>query len=124
MSEQVPCPCGSGLSLVECCGCYIAGIPAQTAEQLMRSRYAAYVIKNEAYLLATWHVSARPKLLDEDEAKWLGLKIVKHQQHDDTHAVVEFIARYKIAGRAYRLHEISQFVFEEGRWFYLDGVLR
>ncbi|BBP01698.1 YchJ family protein [Sulfuriferula nivalis] len=124
MSKQALCPCGSGVYLVDCCGCYIAGMAAQTAEQLMRSRYTAYAIKNEAYLLATWHLRTRPRFLDEDEAKWLGLKIVKHQQQDDTHAVVEFIARYKISGRAYRLHEISQFVFEEGRWFYLDGVLR
>jgi SEC-C motif-containing protein len=124
MNEQALCPCGSGLSLDDCCGCYIAGMTAQTAEQLMRSRYTAYVFKNNAYLFATWHVRTRPELLEEDNAKWLGLKIINYQQHDNTHAIVEFVARYKIAGRAYRLHEISQFVFEEGRWFYLDGVLR
>jgi SEC-C motif-containing protein len=124
MRDTDYCPCGSGSSLVKCCGRFIAGLPVQTAEQLMRSRYTAYVLNNVAYLLATWHASTRPAMLDEDKTKWLGLKVVNYQQQDASHAMVEFIARYKIAGRAYRIHEISQFVFEDGRWFYLDGVLR
>jgi SEC-C motif-containing protein len=124
MRDTDYCPCGSGSSLIDCCSRFIAGLPVQTAEQLMRSRYTAYVLNNVAYLLATWHASTRPAMLDEDKTKWLGLKVVNYQQQDASHAMVEFIARYKIAGRAYRIHEISQFVFEDGRWFYLDGVLR
>ena len=30
---------------------------------------------------------------------------------------------YRIAGRGHRLHELSRFVREEGRWFYVDGEL-
>jgi len=30
----------------------------------MRSRYSAYVLKLEAYLLATWHPGTRPAALD------------------------------------------------------------
>ena len=43
---------------------------------------------------------------------------------DADHAEVEFVARYRIAGRAVRLHERSRFVREEGRWYYVDGDMR
>src|SRR5687767_1109085 len=54
------CPCG-GPSLATCCGPYLDGTALPpTAEALMRSRYTAYTLKNEPYLLATWHPSTRP----------------------------------------------------------------
>lgn len=89
----------------------------------MRSRYSAYVLKLEDYLLATWHASTRPEKLEllADNNKWLGLEIKRHEVQSPEQATVEFVARYKIAGRAYRLHELSRFVREEGRWYYLDG---
>ncbi len=91
----------------------------------MRSRYSAYVLKLGDYLLATWHPATRPSELDlaADGTKWLGLEIRKHVQPDDTHATVEFVARYRIAGRGHRLHERSRFVREAGCWFYVDGDL-
>ena len=91
----------------------------------MRSRYSAYVLKLEDYLLATWHPDSRPSELHlaADDSKWLGLEVKKHAQQDDTHARVEFVARYRIAGRGHRLHEISRFVRADGRWFYLDGKI-
>ena len=90
----------------------------------MRSRYSAYVLALEPYLLATWHPSTRPESLDLDDGtqtRWLGLDIRKHQSTGPDTALVEFVARYKIAGRAHRLHESSRFVREQGHWFYLDG---
>lgn len=89
----------------------------------MRSRYSAYVMKLEDYLLATWHPDTRPAALDlaYDDTKWLGLEVKCHRQESADQASVEFVARYKIAGRAHRLHEISRFVREDGRWFYMDG---
>lgn len=119
------CPCASGKRYASCCGRLHAGAEnAPTAEALMRSRYSAYVQGLESYLLATWHESTRPASLNlaEDAAtKWLGLDVKRHQQSDATHAIVEFVARYRIAGRGHRLHEISNFVREDGRWFYVDG---
>lgn len=90
----------------------------------MRSRYSAYVLQLANYLQATWHVSTRPAEMtfDDEQTKWLGLDLRAHAQHGDD-ATVEFIARYKINGRAQRLHEISRFVREDGRWYYLDGEL-
>lgn len=119
------CPCGSGRPYAACCGRLHAGAEAApTAEALMRSRYSAYVMGLEPYLLATWHASTRPASLDlagEAGTKWLGLEIKRRQTLDDCHATVEFVARYRIAGRGHRLHEISNFVREDGHWFYVDG---
>jgi SEC-C motif-containing protein len=126
--NSTPCPCGSGKPYAECCARYIeGGTPAPTAEALMRSRYTAYTLLNEDYLLASWHPSTRPTALglaDEAPTKWLGLEVKRHVQQDATHAIVEFVARYKVNGRAHRLHEVSRFVQEAGRWFYVDGDIQ
>ena len=93
----------------------------------MRSRYVAYVLGLELYLLETWHTSTRPASLDldkESKPRWLGLTTKRHESQDENHAIVEFVARYKIDGRAYRLHETSRFVREDGRWFYIDGDIK
>lgn len=116
-----PCPCGGG-AYDACCAPLHQGKPAPDAEKLMRSRYSAYVLRLEDYLLATWHPDTRPSSLDlaADDSKWLGLEVKRHQA-DGESATVEFVARYKIAGRGHRLHEVSRFTREHGRWFYLDG---
>lgn len=120
------CPCGRALAYADCCARHIeGGATAPDAETLMRSRYTAYVLDREDYLLATWHPSTRPNKLALEEPvrpKWLGLRVLRHAVEDAEHASVEFIARYKIAGRARRMHEISRFVREDGRWYYLDGT--
>ena len=137
MSQPSTCPCG-GPSLATCCGPYLSGAAVPpTAEALMRSRYTAYTTGNEPYLRATWHPRTVPAeaLIDPIERlQWLGLEVesalrlrqrkaqLPESQDADT---VEFVARYKINGRAHRIHEISRFVREEAngvaRWFYLDG---
>ncbi len=89
----------------------------------MRSRYSAFVLKLGPYLLATWHPDTRPATLDlaGDSTQWLGLEVKRHAQDAPDTATVEFVARYKIGGRAHRLHETSRFVRQDGRWFYVDG---
>ena len=116
------CPCGGG-AYAACCGRYHRGDIPATAELLMRSRYSAYVLGLHDYLLATWHPRTRPTLQDlqGDDARWLGLEVRAAQEHGDE-ATVEFIARYRSAGRGHRLHETSRFLREGGRWFYLDGT--
>lgn len=133
------CPCG-GPSLIACCGPFIEGsaLPP-TAEALMRSRYTAYTQKNAPYLLATWHPTTRPSepLIDEQEPiRWLGLEVKstlrlrqrKVDLPDDPDSdTVEFVARFKLGGRAHRLHEVSRFLREPDpqtglkRWYYVDG---
>ena len=120
--RPVPCPCGATNYSI-CCGRYHNGAAAPDAEALMRSRYSAYVLKLEAYLLATWHPDTRPATLhlDDESRKWLGLEVKKFIQKSADRATVEFVARYKIGGRAHRLHEISRFVRDGEQWFYVDG---
>lgn len=123
-----PCPCGSARPYAACCGRFHAGplhLQAPDAEVLMRSRYSAFVRVDAAYLLATWHPSRRPASLELDPGvRWLGLEVRAHQRLDETNAMVEFVARSRLAGRATRLHELSRFVREDGRWFYVDGDMR
>ena len=91
----------------------------------MRSRYSAYVRGLEDYLLATWHASTRPAALNlaaAPQPKWLGLEVKAHSERGDE-ATVEFVARCKVGGRAQRMHELSRFRREAGRWYYLDGVV-
>ena len=136
-----PCPCARGginakpLRFAACCGQYLEGEappPAPDAESLMRSRYSAFVLQRESYLLATWHASTRPGQVSFDTAgKWLGLEVRKSlassppkaEAEAEAEAEVEFVARFKPAGTtAWRLHERSRFVLQQGRWWYEDGV--
>ena len=128
------CPCGrlstkrQPLALVDCCGRYLDHFDTAAgpdAEHLMRSRYSAFVLQRRDYLLATWHASQRPSSLDfEPGAQWLGLEVRRQRTLDAAHAEVEFVARYRVAGRAVRLHENSRFVREDSRWYYVDGDSR
>jgi SEC-C motif-containing protein len=134
MDAHGDCPCGRlgakgrRLTFAQCCGPFLAdhdGRPAPDAECLMRSRYCAFVLQDDDYLLATWHDSTRPSHVSfEPGTKWIGLEVREHAVLDDTHAEVEFIARFRSGGRAERLHERSRFVKEDGRWFYVDGQHR
>jgi SEC-C motif-containing protein len=135
MDGAAACPCGrlgpgrKPLSLAQCCGRYIGHLddtPARDAESLMRSRYTAYVLGDARYVLDTWYVATRPDANVGFEAgtKWLGLEVRDHRAIDASHAEVEFIARYRVAGRGVRLHERSRFLREEGRWYYVDGDIQ
>jgi SEC-C motif-containing protein len=96
--------------------------------ELMRSRYTAYVLGNTAYLRATWAEATCPRDLEtsaDSATRWLGLQIKRHTPVDADHAEVEFVARYKLGGRAFRLHETSRFARDAaGLWRYVDGDLR
>lgn len=123
----LPCPCQSGRPYSACCQpAHTGERPPASAEALMRSRYSAFALGLRDWLLASWHPSTRPATLEADEGaapKWIGLQVVDHRQIDADHAIVEFVARCRIGGRASRLHETSRFVREDGQWLYVDGEL-
>lgn len=140
ISFSAPCPCGRQmpasatarksrtiLGYAACCGRYLDhwdALPAPDAESLMRSRYTAFVMERANYLQATWHQRTCPAVIDFDAAtKWLGLEVRSHRITGQDDACVEFVARYRIGGRAVRLHETSRFLREGGRWLYVDGDL-
>ncbi len=96
----------------------------------MRSRFTAFAISEDAYLLSTWHPSTRPASLEMDESiRWQRLDILQTAggPFDDT-ARVAFAAHYRsqpgtpadkrVKGTQ---REDSRFVRESGRWFYVDG---
>lgn len=124
--NQETCPCGSGTTYEACCQRWHIGPRALQAPEpgaLMRSRYCAFVMNLTDYLLATWHADTRPVAIEPNPSgtRWLGLEIRRETMQDVDHGTVEFVARRRLNGRADRLHEVSRFVREGGRWFYLDG---
>ena len=123
------CPCGSGGSFETCCGPFIAGAPAPTAEALMRSRYTAYARGDADYLQRT---SAGAALLGFDRAdvessfrstEWLALEIQKIEagQALDATGHVTFTARFRQNGEVHSLSERSEFRRIDGVWRYLSG---
>lgn len=86
----------------------------------MRSRYSAYCLGLIDYLLATWHPSTGPGELELSPVKWIGLEVLRADTEGDA-GLVEFVARFRVNGRAQRLHELSRFVKQAGRWYYIDG---
>lgn len=102
-----------------------------TAVALMRSRYTAYVLDNEKYLLNTWQLSTRPAELDleSDDIEWSSLDILRTSAGTmlDDEGTVEFIAYYKRQGKSHnkkqQIHEVSRFVKENNQWFYVDGQI-
>ncbi len=124
--KRLPCPCGRPAAFATCCAPFIAGERlAPDAESLMRSRYSAYATGALDYLNATWHATTRPENLSlDDNPRWIGLTVKRAESTGADTAMVEFVARYRVGGRAQRLHELSRFVREDGHWFYVDGDIQ
>lgn len=125
------CYCHSSLKYTDCCFPFVstAELP-QTPEQLMRSRYSAYVIKNAEYIFQTYHSSKRSALSIESLLEWansasfIKLEIVNAKHHDKNNiGEVEFIASFIENNTLCQLHERSNFVREDGQWRYVDGEL-
>jgi len=119
------CPCGSGLLYNNCCQPYhLKAKIAPTAEALMRSRYAAFVVADGDYLFETTHASKRKGnskdayLKSARDTKWLKLEIVAAGL--DTVEFKAFYLNKKFQTEV--LHEKSNFKLENGKWFYVDGV--
>ncbi|MFG2404547.1 YchJ family protein [Streptomyces brevispora] len=122
-----PCPCGLPAEYGACCGRLHAGAAAPTCEALMRSRYSAFVVRDAAYLLRTWHPDSRPEVLDLDDPgmRWERLEILGTTEGSAFHTTgtVTFRAHFTDNGRADSLHEKSRFVRYEGAWVYESAVL-
>ena len=116
------CLCGLEQSYKNCCGRFIeSNLSPETPEQLMRSRYSAYVLKNERYLLESWHASTRPESLglSYDSTQWKKLKIISAEGKDVCFAAY-FTQDALNEEKIYALTELSHFKKEE-KWFYLNG---
>lgn len=125
------CPCGSGAEYSACCEPVITGVkPAETAEQLMRARYSAYVGAHMDFIFESTHPEHRQGY-DHDgtrqwaeESEWLGLEIVGGHKGgaEDSVGEVEFIAHFKEKGGDARdHHENGQFKRKSGNWYFTEG---
>lgn len=125
------CPCQAGKTYAECCAPLhsFEQFPAD-AEQLMRSRYTAYALRNVEYIVQTT-VPSQQRLLDQaalqqwaKTTKWVGLQIVSHQVRvGKTQSAVEFKAIFEADGAQQVHHEKSLFVNINGRWYFVDPTV-
>lgn len=128
MSEDGPaaCPCGLPASYEECCGRFHRGdARAPTAERLMRSRFSAFWVGDEDYLLRTWHPSTRPPRVGFDKRlRWQRLDVLATSGGGflDADGTVHFVAHYVERGRAGRMEEHSRFVVQDGAWLYVGPL--
>jgi SEC-C motif-containing protein len=91
----------------------------------MRSRYSAFVLRDTAYLLRTWHPTTRPPTVELDpRVRWMGLRVVGRTGGSllESTGTVEFSATYRVGGTLRSQNENSRFVRENGQWFYLGTV--
>lgn len=123
------CPCGNG-SYASCCQPYHTGkVYPETAEQLMRSRYSAYSLREVDYIYQTTHSTARHSELKEAITRWaesatflqLTIKNTKAGKKKDKAGIVEFIATYSEAAVMKQRHEVSLFEKVKKRWYYLGA---
>ena len=114
-------PCGSDLAYARCCEPCHLGQAAATAEALMRSRYSAYVLALHDYLRETWHADTRPADVRRRAGALAGARSEAARAAGRTHAIVEFVARYRADGRGHRLHRDQPLRARGGRWYYVDG---
>lgn len=126
------CPCGSGAAYADCCEPVISGArSAETAEQLMRARYSAYVGVKTDFIFDTTHPGHRQRYDHKgtkewaESADWQGLEIVDTREGDrnDASGEVEFIARFRENGILREHHESAQFKQDNGRWYFTEGTM-
>ena len=127
------CHCCSNKQFENCCQPIIEGRkPAHTAEELMRSRYSAYVMADINYLMNSHHPKTRPVkerksiLRWTKSVHWMKLEIInlKAGQADDMEGWVKFTAYFNDNGMMNTIKENSFFIKENGKWLYLSGELK
>ncbi|WP_316861330.1 YchJ family metal-binding protein [uncultured Cohaesibacter sp.] len=125
------CPCGSGQSFESCCGRFLSGkAMPERAEQLMRSRYSAYVKLDIGYLRETLWPKYRQNFdlygttKWATESRWTGLSILALEKGEsqDRQGTVLFEARYLSLGELRTHRELSLFKKKSGRWYYLQAL--
>ncbi len=126
------CPCGSEKAFDRCCEPLLKKQrQADTAEELMRSRYTAYTRANVGYIVETTHPDVRDELDERgirswaEKSEWLGLDIQDSSGGgaEDTEGSIEFIASYSEKNNKKIHHEQAHFEKVDGVWYFKDGVL-
>ena len=125
------CPCGTGKSYADCCAKpHQNRLNAKTAEELMRSRYTAFVMHNGDYLMESHHSVTRKQISKQEiiawakSVNWIKLEVLNTSMggERDMEGTVEFKAHFKEGKIARYIHEHSKFVREYGQWVYIGIV--
>ena len=119
-----PCPCCSGKLYEECCEPFHSKKEfPKTAEELMRSRYAAFAIPNGDYLWETTLPNKRKfhhKTELENWGKentWTKLEIIQSNEKE-----VEFKAYFTDKFGKENIHHVfSTFKKVNKKWYYVSG---
>jgi SEC-C motif domain protein len=123
------CPCGTGKTFETCCAPFLAGAAfPETAEQLMRSRYAAFTRADIGYVMRTHHPSTVGEVDEKATHEWMrgsewhGLDILLSKGGaEDLTGRVDFLAKYTDKRGDQEHRESSIFKKKNGKWFYVDG---
>jgi SEC-C motif-containing protein len=131
-SLEIICPCGRNNKLYkDCCMLIHTNIlNALTAEDLMRSRYSAFVLCNGDYLLSSHSIQYRDLSNIHNTIRWSRsvawnrLEIIStlHGLENDLEGTVEFKAFFKEKNKIKCIHENSLFIRENLHWVYLDAL--
>ena len=122
------CPCGSGASFGDCCEPIIKGTrESETAEELMRARYSAFVTHAIDFIVASTHSRTR-KDIDltfirewSETSTWHGLEILETKHVNENKAFVSFEAQFAQGDEVQHHREKSLFERENGEWRFVTG---
>ena len=122
------CPCGSGSTFADCCGPIIDGTrESETAEELMRARYSAFVTGAIDFIVSSTHSRTRNEIdLDfirdwSQNSTWRGLEIFETKNVSEDKAFVSFEAQFTQKGEDHSHREKSLFEREDGEWRFVTG---
>jgi SEC-C motif-containing protein len=140
MIKIVPCPCGSGREYPLCCEVFHSGTSSfDNAEQVVRARFSAFVLRNIPFLTRTFCPKNRPENYTREllqtfrETRWTNLNILGRKENPDTKndALVEYSASFlqknssgNFTSPSETLHEIAFFRVLNGTWYYCEGILQ
>ena len=119
------CYCNSNEMFSKCCEPFLLKTSQpKTPEQLMRSRYTAYVLHDADYLMATTHVSERKFYAKSEILQWSKQNTwIKLEVIAAAHDIVEFKAHYLDENLSPKVHhEKSTFKKVGAMWYYFDGI--
>jgi SEC-C motif-containing protein len=122
------CPCGSGNPFAACCEPIInCTRESETAEELMRARYSAFVTGAIDFIVASTHSLTR-KEIDlafirdwSQNSEWRGLHILETKVVNENKAFVSFEAQFTQNGQEQNHREKSVFEREDGQWRFVEG---
>jgi len=128
MTENQNCPCGSGSNFADCCEPIINGTSeAETAEELIRARYSAFVTHAIDFVVSSTHSRTRKDVdLDfvrewSETSTWRGLQIFETKAVNENKAFVSFEAQFTQKGEDHSHRERSVFERENGHWKFVTG---